>query len=111
MSRCCMLRLRKIAVGGELPNAEPQRRRMRRVEAVGLPASCSRRSQWCSSLNRLRFIVRLQWSDGFYPILEEFSGAQVTVNAHNNAVNYKMPKKGTAATRALQAISLKNLRA
>ena len=28
----------------------------------------------CSSLNRLRFIVRLLWSDGLYPILEEFSG-------------------------------------
>ena len=28
----------------------------------------------CSSLNRLRFIVRLLWSDGLYSILEEFSG-------------------------------------
>jgi hypothetical protein len=28
----------------------------------------------CSSLNRLRFIVRLLSSDGLYPFLEEFSG-------------------------------------
>ena len=28
----------------------------------------------CSSVNRLRFIVRLLSSDGLYSILEEFSG-------------------------------------
>lgn len=43
--------------------------------AVGLPASCSRRMPIiCSSLNRLRFIVRLLSGDGLYPNLEEFSG-------------------------------------
>ena len=31
----------------------------------------------CSSLNRLRFIVRLLWRDGLYPFLEEIR-AQVT---------------------------------
>ena len=31
----------------------------------------------CSSVNRLRFIVRLPLGDGLYSKLEEFSGAQV----------------------------------
>ena len=43
------------------------------------PASCSRKIPMiCSSLNRLRFIVRLLSGDGLYPNLEEFSGLRST---------------------------------
>src|SRR5690242_14833763 len=45
------------------------------TSAVAAPASCSRKIPMiCSSLNRLRFIVRLLPGDGLYSILEEFSG-------------------------------------
>jgi hypothetical protein len=43
----------------------------------------------CSSLNRLRFIIRLLSGDGLYPFLEEFSGLRST-SARLDVMNHSI---------------------
>ena len=62
---------------------------LRHTSAVAVPASCSRKMPMiCSSLNRLRFIMRLLSGDGLYSILEEFSGLRSAAAVAESAVEF-----------------------
>src|SRR6187200_3446465 len=60
---------------------------LRHTSAVGLPTSCSRRiAMICSSLNRLRFIVRLLPGLRTLPKSGGVLGAQVTTTTVRHAL-------------------------
>ena len=56
----------------------------------------------CSSLNRLRLIVRLLWGDGLYPILEECLTASPSRMLHRHLTLLTAPTASTVVPEAIR---------